>query len=1066
MLIMVSCQKETPKLFTLTKSGDTGLAFINQLEYTEEFNTYTYRNFYNGGGVAIGDINNDGLADIYFTGNMVDNKMYLNKGNWKFEDITQSAGVACPGVWSTGVSMVDINGDGLLDIYVCKAGPPGGPNRHNELFINNGDLTFTESSKVYGLDITGLSIHAAFFDYDRDGDLDCYILSNSLRSVGGFDLLKDQRNTPDPEGNKLLRNDNGYFRDVSQEAGIYSSKIGYGLGVTLSDFNLDGWPDIFISNDFFEKDYLYLNNQDGTFKEVSEEAFTSQSMGSMGADAADLNNDLWPDLFVTEMLPRDHQRKKTKNIYESWDKYSTAVTHGYFHQYSRNALHRNIGNGRFLEISRFAGVADTDWSWASLAQDYDNDGWKDLFVSNGIFKDLLDRDYLSYSANATMIRTKIENKEKVLTTLVDSMPSVPVKNCIFRNKGNFTFEYMSDIWGMEQLTFSNGSAYGDLDNDGDLDLVVNNVNMPAFVYRNNQNLKDNKSIRFLLKGEGINTQAIGSRVVVHYMGQSAMAELFPSRGFQSGVEPVVHFGVGKAMKADSVEVYWPDGRYSILKNPETGNLHILSQKDSKERKWPQVVLEKVMDCRNDVLDFVHKDTDVNLFTLERLLPEMAGFTGPALAVADVNGDGMDDIFIGGGRNQSSVLYISISSDKWKAVYQPFEADYRSECVKAVFFDSDSDGDMDLYVANGGKTFSEFAPELHDILYINDGKGNYTKSPALPFPSGICTGDIAIADLDKNGLSDIVVCEHMKTGTYGLPGSVYILYNEGNNRFRTATPDGLGKLGMITSVVTMDVNEDGYEDLVMAGKWMPVLIAMNSSKGFQNGVREAFPGSSGLWNCIYKSDADGDGRDELYCGNEGENSFFRPGMRMYIQDFDDNGTLEQLICFKKDGKEYAVQDPDDMYSQMPVIKKRFRKYSDLAAADIHQMFDAQKLNTARILSLDRVQSVMLTREKENFRVMPLPPEIQYSSVHAFHFMEKRGGSYILAGGNFYQVKPVFSRQDASCMWKMDVKKSGTSINFGTPKPLYVYGQIRNIHSYNNRLVIGMNGGPAFICNPDQ
>ena len=416
ILVLISCKKEKQTLFTLTDNKKTGIVFSNDVPYTEEFNTYTYRNFYNGGGVALGDINNDGFVDIYFTGNITDNKLFLNKGGWDFEDITAKAGVACKGTWSTGVTMVDINNDGFLDIYVCKAGKPGGAHRYNELFINQGNLTFKESSAEYGLNITGLSIHSAFLDYDKDGDLDCYLLNNSIRSVGGFDLNKGQRDIPDPDGNKLLRNDNGKFKDVSKDAGIYSSKIGYGLGITVSDFNSDTYPDIFISNDFFEKDYMYINQRNGSFAEKSDSCFASMSMGSMGADASDLDNDLLPDLFVTEMLPRDYARKKTKNHYETWDKYSSSVENGYHHQFSRNALHKNIGKDIFVEISRFAGVADTDWSWASLAQDYDNDGLRDLFVSNGIYKDLLDNSKLSKSIDFSNYKSPVVTGCNVLST--------------------------------------------------------------------------------------------------------------------------------------------------------------------------------------------------------------------------------------------------------------------------------------------------------------------------------------------------------------------------------------------------------------------------------------------------------------------------------------------------------------------------------------------------------------------------------------------------------------------------------------------------------------------------
>ncbi|MEM7382698.1 MAG: VCBS repeat-containing protein, partial [Bacteroidota bacterium] len=460
VFILFGCNEQPNLLFTSVSADQTRVHFSNDLTYTEDYNPYTYRNFYNGGGVAMGDINNDGLLDIYFTGNLVSNKLYLNKGDFTFEDITEQAGVACEGVWSAGVNLVDINGDGWLDIYVCKAGKPGGDNRHNELFINQGDLTFVEKSREYGLDITGLSIQSAFFDYDLDGDLDCYLLNNSLRSVGGFDMKEGLRDIYDPEGNKLLENQAGKFVDVTRQAGIYSSGIGYGLGITLADFNWDGWPDIFLSNDFFEKDYLYLNQRDGTFVESVNSSFTSLSMGSMGADACDLDNDLFPEIFVTEMLPRESGRRKTKTVYENWDKYQLAVSKGYHHQFARNVLHKNIDGGKFVELGRMAGVESSEWSWSALIQDFDNDGLRDIFISNGTRSDLLDKDYLNYMANDTRVRAMIDQDEEVLRKLIDIMPSEAVRNAIYKNRGNLHFSYESENWGLDAPTFSNGSAYG------------------------------------------------------------------------------------------------------------------------------------------------------------------------------------------------------------------------------------------------------------------------------------------------------------------------------------------------------------------------------------------------------------------------------------------------------------------------------------------------------------------------------------------------------------------------------------------------------------------------------
>lgn len=1053
VLLLISCKKQEITRFTLLDPGKTNISFINQLPYTEEYNTYTYRNFYNGGGVALGDINNDGLLDIYFTGNLVDNKLYLNKGNWNFEDITETAGVACKNVWSTGATMVDINGDNLMDIYVCKGGKPGGENRHNELFINQGNLTFKESAKEYGLDVTGLSIQAAFFDFDRDGDLDCYLLNNSIRSIGGFDLIENQRNIYDAEGNKFFRNDNGYFNDITQEAGIYSSSIGYGLGITLSDYNLDGYTDIFLSNDFFERDYLYFNLKNGKFSERGDISFHSMSMGSMGADAADLNNDLLPDLFVTEMLPKSLQRKKTKNIYESWDKYRNGVEKGYHHQYSRNVLQRNIGNGDFLEIGRFAGVAATEWSWSALIQDFDNDGLKDIFVSNGQFKDLLDRDYLNFYANENRIKKGIANKEKVIMNLIDSMPSEAVSNFMFNNKSQFQFQDVTSTWGLDQASFSNGSAYGDLDNDGDLDLVVNNVNMPSFVYRNNTDTTINRSIQFKLIGENKNTSAIGTKVILKDNGKTQMVEHFSAKGFQSSINDKIHFGVGNEKVIDTIDIIWPNGNKTSLLNLKTNSIYTVDQKTHKGIAYAEKTIEDITGEIDPQIKFKHKDLEINLFTRERLLLEMNGFDGPALAVADINGDGIDDVFCGGGKNQNSSLFLSQKiKDKYSEIQEPFEEDVKSEKVNAKFFDSDNDGDLDLYVAHGGKAFSQMANELNDVLYINDGKGNLTKNETFTkFTYTFSTGDFTIIDVNKDGWNDVVVTEKMKTDFYGLKGNVFVLINQKNNQYTCEMINALKDVGMISSIDNLDFDKDGWTDIVIAGKWMPITVFYNDKALFK-GRKYEIENSTGLWNTIKAEDIDDDKDLDLIVGNEGLNTFYKVDDILLVSDFDKNGTIEQLVFQKDSEKYFPIHDVDEIFSQLPYLKKKYLYYKNFAKADMNAIFSKTQLQDAQQYTLSELKSRIYKNENSTFMPIELPLEVQYSSVHAIYYETKTNN--LLLGGNHYKVKPQFGRQDASMAWALKLNKD-LDLQKIRPKPLHIKGQIRAIEIFNNNYIFGIN-----------
>jgi len=986
--------------------------------------------------------------------------LYLNKGNWQFEDITNKAGVSCPNVWSTGATFVDINADGFLDLYVCKSGKPGGQNRHNELFINNGDLTFSESSKEYGLDIEGLSVQAAFFDYDKDGDLDCYVLNNSIRSIGAYDLIEGQRNIPSESGNKFLKNENGKFINFSSEAGIYTSAIGFGLGITLGDFNNDNWTDIFISNDFFEKDYLYINNTKGGFDEQLEDYFKSISMGSMGADFADLDNDLQADIFVTEMLPATEERKKTKTVFESWDKQQLAKRKGYFNQFSRNTLQRNLGNGNFIELGRQANISATEWSWSALLFDMDNDGLKDIFVSNGIYKDLLDRDYLSYEANDETIKNRINSNEKeVIKKLIDAMPSKAVSNAAFHNLDNFNFENKNKDWGLDQPSFSNGSAYGDLDNDGDLDLVVNNVNMPSFVYENKTDTVTKRSITLKLSQKNNNPDALGAKAIIKYGNDKlSYGENYNSRGFQSSISSKIHFGVGNEKKIDSLWITWPDGSLTVLANLTTNkiyNIEYPTKEDGIKNNFNDVDEKFIIEKAESLFTFKHKENNYIDFNNERLLTQMYSNEGPALATADINDNGKPDFFIGGSKNQPGALFIS-SLNGYTKINTPFEEDINSEDTDALFFDGDNDGDLDLYVCHGGKAYSPYSKDLNDSYYINQNNIFIKATNSPVFPKTISSSVVKASDYDDDGDIDLFVGERYKTNLYGMPGSGYILENDGQGNFKIDENNLFSDLGMITDASWSDINGDGKEDLVVVGEWMPVKILINeNSKLVDKTETYNLNDSAGLWTSLEIVDVDNDGDDDIIAGNIGLNNFFETDMRMYISDFDGNGFKEQIICKKESDGYYPIIDKDELISQIPSLKKKLLYYKDYAKANMKSIFSEEVLKQAYFVDLKMLNSMIFFNENDKFTAQKLPSEVQYAPVYTITSsdVDEDGNVDLFFGGNQYLVKPQFGSYDASYGWAIFgpyslKKKNSKAVSLG------IKGQIRDLKwiNYNNKKIL--------------
>jgi enediyne biosynthesis protein E4 len=1062
--------------FTCLNSVKCGINFINQLSYDESFNVYLYKSFYNGAGVGMGDLNNDGLVDLFFCGNQLGNKAYLNRGNFQFDDITDSAGLGKNKSWATGVSIVDVNADGWLDIYVCKSGKPDGQNRHNELFINKGLNNegipfFVESAKEYGIADIGFSVHAVFFDYDRDSDLDFYLLNNSITpSEIIIDAKQGLRDKRDEAGNKLYRNDGKHFTDVTMQAGIYSSAIGFGLGVSVGDLNKDGWLDMYVANDFFEKDYLYLNNQDGTFSEVLEQAVTEIGLGSMGVDIADVNNDGFPEIFVTEMLPENQSRLKTKVLFDNWDSYTLKLRNGYFRQFPRNMLQLNNGTTEgankisFSEISRHAGVHATDWSWGVLMADLDNDGFKEIFVTNGIVKDLLDQDYIDFYTDPERIRSIYQKKGAVIKELVDSIPSEPINNYVFKHTNDLQFKNVATEWGMDTPAFSTGSAFGDLDNDGDLDVVVNNINSLPFIYRN-ESSKDSTThfINITLHGVGSNSNAVGAQVTLTANRKIFYQELLPMRGTMSTSDNRLHFGLGDCKKIDIAEIRWPDRTKTIRKDVSVDQFITINQKEEKQSKDVSSLKENELAhpwlsdvSKNINLPFKHVENNFVDFNHDRLLPHMISNTGPALAEGDVNKDGLTDFYIGGAKGKAGKLFIQSMSDHFIATNQKvFDLDSASEDSDAVFFDADGDSDLDLIVGSGGYEFSASSFALADRLYLNDGKGNFKKSPqVIPSNKLENTSVITACDFDLDGDEDLFIGTRGKPLRYGVNSDSYLLENDGKGNFIDVTLEKaptLKDLGMVTDALWMDYDRDGDSDLFLVGDWMPLkLFKNNKGKFMDESSSHGLNKSNGFWNVIEKADLDEDGDLDLIAGNLGTNSIFKASVekpvRMHVGDFDQNGEIEQIITVYNGEKAYPFVTKKEIVSQLPYLKKKYLKYKDFAQQQIEDVFSNRELKYSTQKEVFTTSTTVFWNEGEKFESQPLPLEAQLSPVYSIlvEDLNDDGSKEIILGGNQYRAKPqvgIYAASHGTILQlsgnrqfkKVDSSQSG----------FFVEGEIRNM-----------------------
>jgi enediyne biosynthesis protein E4 len=1033
-VLFIACnnKKKDSYLFEVLKSSSTGLTFSNNLHSSDSFNLFKYMYFYNGAGVATGDFNNDGLPDIFFASNQGENSIFLNEGNLHFKNVTKEANIPADNAWSTGVSVVDINNDGLLDIYVSRVGKYRTLDSRNQFLVCNGINklgvpTYSDKAKEYGLDFSGFGTQAAFFDYDLDGDLDAYLLNHSIHEAGNFRARKEFNGTHHPlSGSRLFRNDNNKFTDVTTKAGITNTAIGYGLGIAVSDVNGDGYPDVYIGNDFHENDYLYINQQNGTFRDLADSCIMHTSRYTMGVDVADANNDGLPDIVSVDMLPSDPYILKRSPGEDSYDVFNLKISYGYNYQYTRNALQFNRGNGHFSEAGLYSGVAATDWSWAPLWMDFDNDGLKDLFISNGIPKRLNDIDYINYISDQSIQQkikdNKIDEKDR---TLIDKFPQIKIPNKFYRNTGNLRFQDLQDNVD-DFSSYSNGSAYADFDNDGDLDIVVNNIEDEAVVYRNTSN--DKKAQRYLnvkLKGSDSNINAIGAKILLYTAGREVLFEKFPVRGFMSSMEVPIHIGLGTS-RIDSAVLIWPDRTFQGLKiDSSEFNIKVeytkgLPEYDYKQRMFPlagnTIAVKDITDETG--INFIHQENTFPEFDREPLIPHMISTEGPALAIGDVDGNGLDDVFIGASKGKRRGLFLQQADGKFNRAEMPaLREDSSYEDVDATWSDVNNDGNVDLVIASGGNEYYGNDRHLLPRVYLNDGKGLSRKTDAIEgiYQTNSC---VAMYDVNADGHPDLFIGGRGVPTQFGLTPSSYLLINDGTGHFNDQTEKYSAELhhaGFVTGAVWADVNNDTKKDLVICSEWGTIDAYINAGDKFEKRVLSA---KKGWWNFILPIDINGDGKIDFVAGNVGLNNRLKASpkepVRLYYNDFDENGTKEQLLTYYLHGKEIPFASKAEMERQLPVLRKRFNYAKDFASANLPEIVSSDKLSSAELYSADYFDNcLLLNKGNMKFDVTSLPWQAQLTSYKDATIVDANGDGLadVLLAGNYYENNIEMGRYDA-------------------------------------------------------